>query len=174
MLRNGLFVPSLIKSIQRGTITIGSSDTAETATITAVNPSNTRLKIMGERIAASAGGARIALTNATTVTADRQTTGGGTTKTVNYEVVEYYPGVIKSIQRGTITLTAPATSNTATITAVNNRAEVAFLGTSYDTDAFEQSMHQANVTLTNSTTLTAQRVTGVGNVIVGYEVIEWF
>ena len=87
----------------------------------------------------------------------------------------FVPSLIKSIQRGTITLTDPATSNTATITAVNTgKSEVTFLGASGDTSATQNSMQQVDLTLTDSTTVTATRSTGVGNVTVSYEVIEWF
>lgn len=88
-------VPSgLIKNIQRGTIAITGSDTSNTATITSVNTAKSDIDFLGTEH--SAGDAtdfgRVALTNATTVTATRATGGAPTsaTTTVGFQVTEYY------------------------------------------------------------------------------------
>lgn len=85
---------------------------------------------------------------------------------------------IKSIQRGTITMSDPTLAATATITAVVTAlAEVFHLGnapSSNATSAFNGS--QCRLELTNSTTVTATRATsaaGNGTITVGYEVVEW-
>lgn len=89
-----------IKSIQRGTISIGGGDAVivGTATISAVNTAKSQLRHMGS----VSGGAltdvvRLALTNATTVTASRSTAwdasgtnGGALTSVVSWELTEYY------------------------------------------------------------------------------------
>ena len=69
---------------------------------------------------------------------------------------------IKSIQRGTISVTA-GSSATATITAVNTaKTELRYLGAE---------VNAARIALTNSTTVTATNA-GVATVVVGFEVTE--
>lgn len=96
---------TIIKSVQRGTIELSTNQTQNTATITAVNPSKTMLNILGvsvvERIdynSTSYGNSyfartghqfvRISLTNATTVTAKRETN-NERPAWVNFEVIEF-------------------------------------------------------------------------------------
>lgn len=83
--------------------------------------------------------------------------------------MSYATSVIKSIQRGTISITG--TSATATITSVSTaKSAVAFLGfqsNSYSIDA-------PSVTLTNATTVTATRSVGTNTSICGYQVVEYY
>ena len=84
------FLPGAIKSIQRGTIVIAAASASNTATITSVNTAKALITMLGaESTDTSVANTmtRLALTNATTVTASR----GGTTGsvTVGYQVVEY-------------------------------------------------------------------------------------
>lgn len=171
------FVSSNIKSIQRGTITLADTVTSATATIGAVDPNNTRLIFLGNNSTNTGGAgssnptsARIALTNATTVTASRIT--GTDLMTVSYEVIEYYPGVIKSVQRGTVTMTATA-SATATITAVDtNKATLESLGDELN-NAHQADIYRAYFRLTNTTTVQIDRVLNNGNYTRGFQVTEW-
>jgi hypothetical protein len=75
-----------IKSIQRGLITISTSDSSATATISAVNTSKTELRFLG---ASNTGTtlARIELTNSTTITATR--IGFNQTNIVSWELTEW-------------------------------------------------------------------------------------
>lgn len=80
-------------------------------------------------------------------------------------------GGVKSIQRGTISVSAGGGtgSNTATITSVDTaKAECKFTGVT--SGANIQGM--ARVTLTNSTTVTADASGAGGTYVVGYEVRE--
>jgi len=82
---------------------------------------------------------------------------------------------IKSIQRGTITISSGAVSNTATISSVTtSKTQLNFLGSSTTADL---SLYLAftRVTLTNSTTVTATRggAGGHDTTTVSYEVIEY-
>lgn len=82
--------PSVINSIQRGTISPAAAGSA-TATITSVTTSKALCAFLGHQhngTGANESSARVELTNATTVTAYSQQSGGGTA-TVGYEVVEY-------------------------------------------------------------------------------------
>jgi hypothetical protein len=90
-----LIGPSKIKSIQRGTISMVSANSA-TATITSVNTAKTELRFLGYSSNKVSGeewtprySTRLALTNATTVTATRNSTSIATT-VVSYEVIEYW------------------------------------------------------------------------------------
>jgi hypothetical protein len=85
---------------------------------------------------------------------------------------------IKSIQRGTITIPANATSATATITSVNtSKTMINFLGYNHDTayTSYSPNIVVPRITLTNSTTVTATKGTShfASVTIVSYEVIEF-
>lgn len=86
--------------------------------------------------------------------------------------------LIRSVQRGTISLVG-ATSNTATITSVDaDYAIVRYLGQSvssgsaWSTDV--PSTEFAKVVLTNATTVTATMNTAGSTIIVAYEVVEYW
>jgi hypothetical protein len=86
---------SAIKSIQRGTITIGGNNTSNTATITAVDTTKTQLVFLGNSRGGTGGDhagmdARIVLTNSTTITATRTCSNCGADTVVSFEVVEYW------------------------------------------------------------------------------------
>lgn len=156
----------LIKSIQRGSITIANGQVSGTATITAVVPGNVELIYLGETHDASeANNSRrrstITVTNATTITATRQ--GNGGIETVLFEAREYWPGVIISVQRGTVGNT------TASINAVDvTHSTINQLG--WSTSATDGDCG-ASATLTNSTTVTG--VTQGSGTVSGYQVIWW-
>lgn len=164
-----------IKSIQRGTITIGNTATSNTATLaTSVDPANSRIRYLGCGTNDNTSPeARVTLTNATTVTATRIGTSNNTT--VSYEVTEYQPGVIKSVQRGVISMASGNSSGTATITAVDTtKAECECLGdTTTDAGAPTNPANNGYVALTNATTVTATH----GNTYdwsVGWQVVEFY
>jgi len=80
-----------IRGIQRGTITIASSQTTGTATITSVDPAKTELRWLGASSAISGEAAyrnRITLTNATTITATRATSTSDSV-VISWELTEY-------------------------------------------------------------------------------------
>lgn len=80
-------------------------------------------------------------------------------------------GAIKSIQRGTISVNAGAGTGTATatITAVDTaKSECRFMGAT----SAASIKGLARVTLTNSTTVTADASGDGGTYVVGYEVVE--
>lgn len=84
------------------------------------------------------------------------------------------PSGIKSVQRGQITITSPATSNTAVIAAVNTaKAEVRLLGV---VNTGTPAAASATVELTNSTTVTAAIGSANGSypTVVKFEVSEWY
>jgi hypothetical protein len=168
-----------IRSIQRGTVTIGAV-TSATATITAVDMANSVLLYGGFQndVAAAAYDQlfpRVELTNATTVTAVKTT--AANTEIIAFEVIEFYPGVLRSVQRGVISSAGVAT-NTATITAVTvAKASVVTLAWTGVASGGGGEMQQttAHVVLTNATTVTLTRGSAVaGSLVGGYQVLEFF
>lgn len=147
---------SLIKSpIQRGTISITAA-VSNTATITAVVPGNSRLRLTGVTNDNAGQTAKQALvqiefTDATTITARVNSSPGATTTAITFEVTEYWPGVFKSLQRNQTT----AAAGTATLPiAVNpDKTELDYLGCT-DSEASTIFTRAAKLFLTNSTTIT--------------------
>lgn len=165
----------VVKSVQRGEITINAA-VSNTDTITAVVPENAVCFYLGHTtndvgVTRPVTTARVTLTDATTVTATNGLNSG--IQIVSYEVVEYMPGVLKSVQRDTISL-GGATSATDTITAVDPLKSFVVFG------GFTISSFTANndayprIVLTNATTVTATVAATGGSPVVQYTVVEWF
>lgn len=167
----------VVKSIQRGTITVNGSGfpSSNTATITAVDTAHSIVLYGG----ASWGGADIGqgnvgemieatvvLTNATTVTAAAYDT-ADTTPTlhnviVEYCVVEFFPGVLRSRGSATMTITGTNLTGTATLSpAVNPAKTMLWCAGWYCVTNLQDP--KPRVTLTNSTTITATRASRGGN-----------
>lgn len=171
----------VIKSIQRNTITLADSVTSNTATISAVSMANSRLVYLGHSSVNTGGGgsgsgptlARVEFTNATTITATRTT--GTDAVIVSFEVIEYFPGIIRTVQRDTVTATGAA-SGTDTLSPTLGsieRATLDVLGFS-GAVAFSADNFEGRVVLTNTTTVTLTRAGTNGNLTAGYQVVEWF
>lgn len=175
--------PGLVMSIQRGTVTIAAAATSGTATITAVDLTTTRLRFLGSITTDSADSGtnpetyyvRIALTNGTTITATRDTADGTYGRVVRFEVTQYYPGVIKRVQRDIVTVSA-GTSGTTTITTANTlKTEIDYLGHTMHANATTANVMGADVAITNATTVTAT----IGNVasvpvVIGFQATEFY
>lgn len=167
-LLNGRRVNGLAMRAQTGTISLGAG-TSATATINAVDLNNALIFYSGRRFAntasvsypANAAQAEIdiVLTNATTVTAKvgAALSGGWVPE---FTVVEFWPGVFRSIQRGESTVTGNVDTVTVTLARpVNiNRAWVQSLGMTSQqasTEEIRRTIVQAE--LTNPNTLTLRR-----------------
>lgn len=173
----------IIKSIQQVAVTINNASSSGTATISSVDTSKTLL-IWDGRVSADSGvanpqsdsyDARITLTNATTLTANRFSTSNNVT--IYVTVVEFKTAAVTSVQYGTITVSS-GTSNTAAISSVTtSRALCVYLGHHRTTslgggNSIPQSEYA--VELTNSTTVTASKNTSGGDpFILSYCVIEF-
>lgn len=164
---------SILKSVQAGTVTLTSA-TSATATITAVDVNNSVLVFDGYTYAnadtdTNAIMCQIALTNSTTVTASRGAAPNGATVLVPFTVIEYVPGIIKSVQRGTANVGA------TTITTVNvAKAFVSWLGWSTDSTAWD-GRWLPKLVLTDATTVTISRGGSPGDTpSIGYQVTEYF
>lgn len=169
----------IVKSIQPFTVTIASSGTSNTATITAVD--TTRSVIFYNQFTTSSTSStvrlyapRVELTNATTVTANRDTAEASTV-TVRGTVIEFQPWAVTSVQHGTATIAASASSGTATINSVDtSRSVVLRLGQTSSTTTTSPQVSFCALDLTNSTTVTATRsATSTAVVTAGYCVVEF-
>jgi hypothetical protein len=167
---------SLIKSIQTGSVAIGSASASNTATITAVDMAHSALLHLGSTDNNAAANSRAALcrlsfTNSTTITGTRDLTGVADT-TVKFLVLEFLPGVVRSNQSGTIAMTSVST-NTATITQVNmNKSLLINLG--YVVAGNDDNLW-SYVGWTNGTTVRADRyATAATLTTVGFQVVEFF
>lgn len=167
-----------IISVQQVQIAISGSDTQNTATISSVSTTRTLALFNGvvntNTVGLTANDAyRVELTNATTVTAYRNTASGSAT--VYVTVVEFGSSLVDSVQQGTIALSTAQTSNTATISSVTTSRSAVYLQGQTNTDALLYSMRRvAYVRLTNSTTVTATRnQTGTTSSVVGFAVIQF-
>lgn len=175
VLPNGIEMPSLVKSVQRGTIALNA--TSVTATIVAVNLSNALVfasyQDLGGVNAADRNAVRVELTNTTTVTAFYGAVSGNSAN-VSWEVIEFMPGLFRSIQRGTAT-TGAGTTTTATITAVNMaKTFVHNLGfTSTSTTLLNLGATSSRWVVTNATTLTFD-TGGATDATAGFQSVEFF
>lgn len=111
---------SILDSVNKYTLTDTSTNSSYTKTVTSIDPTQSIIIRAGENNANAGAAATntahtLDLTNSTTVTATRNGT-NGSTRTINFWVVEFAAGVLSSngVQRGDITL-ASATSNAATL-----------------------------------------------------------
>src|SRR3990167_2803439 len=160
--------------IHPGSITIFAAE-ANTGTIPSGNVGNSVI-IYGGHTTNDAGTtrpvttARVTLTNSTTVTATNGLNSG--TQIVRFTVIEFEPGVLKSVQRGTITVGVSSTA-TATIAAVDpQKAAGWFLG--FTIAAFTTNdLVYSRLDLTDGTTVTATVALAGGSTVVGYQVVEF-
>ena len=106
--------------MQSGTVS-NNSETPTTHTINAVIPENSILIHQGFNQTGNTQevyfAAYVTLTNATTLTLTRSASGGSTVF-IQWTVIEFLPGVIKSVQAGVISVVG-STTGTATITQVD-------------------------------------------------------
>lgn len=81
---------AVVKSVQRGVISITGTNTSATATITSVDTAKAELHFIGNtnNTISSNSAARIVLTNSTTITATRASATTATT-TITWEIKEY-------------------------------------------------------------------------------------
>lgn len=112
--------PSLIKSVQSGIFSTGGSYSGN-VTITAVDPTNSLVLNNGHRhdsaYGVGADGGVLKITSSTNVSITKITYTA--TDLVTFIVVEFMPGVIKSIQRGHVHFGSSTSAVNLTITAVD-------------------------------------------------------
>ncbi len=168
---------AIIASIQEGTIILGSGETSDTVTISSVDTGVSVLHYSGVTSDSAGSGeldhtlSRVALTNATTVTVNRAVALVAQV-TVGFTVVEYDSSIIQSVQTGSITLSG-ATTGTDTIAAVDTAKSTVLFNGNEGTAATEIGRIVMRVTLTNATTVTANKGQANNSATVNYTVIEY-
>lgn len=171
---NSAALNSIVQDVKNAWTNTSSSSTQ---TITSVNVNNTILFYAGSGGNNSSNAAtvkqRATLTNGTTITYNTNTAGSISCQ-YNLFVVEFASGVLNSsVQRGTITLSG-ATSRTATISSVTTTKT---LMNSLQFTSTQTSSNLPNVltrvSLTNSTTVTANKNTSTNATTLSYEVAEF-
>ena len=165
----------IVESVQQGTVTMSSASSG-TATITAVDMS--RSLLFSQLISTAYSSAvpaislsRLDFTNATTITATR--TSAASSVYASFVVVQFMPGVIKQIQRATVTINNGVASVDTTLVETNLNKSIAtstFLAnnTTADSNVFTRSL------LTTSTNLRSTRETTADINGVAYQVAEFF
>jgi hypothetical protein len=164
------------RAVQQWTITIASGQTTGTATILSVG-SGAFILFGGINPSISATPsedfAYVTLTNATTITATRNTGTAGTVTVTGCIVDGDTTNLIESVQYKTVTISNLAVTGTVSITAVTNtNAAVHLLGWSSSNTTLSTSKEFPIVTL-SGTTVTATRGVAGGILTVGVVVIEF-
>lgn len=166
-----------IKSIQSGTVTL-TGVTSNTAAITSVVPANSLLVWIGCTYSAdtdpdtSSSAVRIDLTSATVVTGTK--TSASNTAIASFQVIEYWPGILKSVQRSIVTINA-ATSATATITAVNvAKSTLTLLGWSTNQVNGYWARMGPRLALTDATTVTGTKGIATESIVAAFQVAEYY
>lgn len=168
----------MIKRVQQVSISLSTAQTSNTATITSVNTAYAVCFYNGHTVSGTATNpseqaVRVDLTNATTVTATRNSASASNSSEVRATVIEFSANLVQSVQQGTIVISA-VTSNTATITSVDTtRSVVIFQGFLGNTTGTTLGRASCSLVLTNATTVTATKGNATNSATVGYTVIQF-
>ncbi len=168
----------IVQSVQTATITIAANATSGTATITSVDTTRSVERILGWTYPANVANAAkvmpaIDLTNATTVTAQRDTADASNAMTVYVVVTQYTAAAIQSVQRGSTTISS-ATTATATISSVTTtNSAIQYNGCTTVQTGTVQAHFMCGAQLTNATTVTAIKGTTTSNAVVYWVVCEF-
>ena len=181
--------PSIIESIQVGSIFggLGSSVSTATTTITSVDTSRSTLTLMAGLNYTNSDGldspgqtwVKLVLTNATTVTGSTFSTGATYGSGSAFTVTQYRPGIIKNIQRGVASFSAG--TNNVTLTAVNQNKTVVNVGgvscntgAGWNTAGGAMSQYGCYLYFTSDTNLRFEKANTTYITNVPYEVVEFF
>jgi hypothetical protein len=169
---------SLIASVQSG-YTSGAAEGSYTATISPVVPENCVLLHQGFNQSGnpqpSYWSSSLALTNATTVTVVRQSAGGSNLG-IAWTVLEFVPGIVRSVQAGVVALPAVTTGN-STITQVDPlKSALFFCGTRSDDSTGNAGIWACRLTVAvNGLAVIATRgFTGGVSCNVAWRLVEFF
>lgn len=180
-----------VKSIQAGTVAVNDNAASGTATINSVDTNNSILIPGGwswssttahSALAASQELAYMEFTNPTTITAKKSGAfgAGANALTWAFSVIEFYPGIIKSVQRGVISFGTTDVTKDATINAVNTaKAVVMSLGMEGGAGGAAGdgvNVIYARLALNSSTVVRATRggQNGSAQTAIEYQVIEFY
>lgn len=165
-----------VKKIQYRFITIPLNAASNTTTISSVDTSLAWVELLGFTTDSTANqqlivSPRVALTNSTTVTVNRNTSTASCTVSVVVKVTEATSSLVESVQQGTIN--AVSSSGTATITAVDRtRSAVYYLGNTGSTSGTIAPRMFA-LTLSADTTVQANSNSTPTTAVIGYVVVQY-
>ena len=165
---------SLVESVQYGTVSVANAGSG-TATITSVDTTRSVVMFLGTSTNVSSVNpvfthAYAQLTNATTVTATCVNTAA--TRTISFAVIQFRPGVARTVQTYVITIGVSAGSGTATITSVNTPKALIVHGG--DQMNAGEDLCATWQTLTNATTVTANNGIALYTSFIAGTVLEFF
>lgn len=171
----------IIKSFQARTVTIAGASLTGTDTFTAVDLTNTIIMHVGQSATATTGNLTSSgwaglSASGTTMTATR--TGTTNALIVAYHLIEFFPGIIRSLQRGTKAINGSATTYDQTITAVQdiNKCLLIDMGMSGDTNTWDGEFPvYRNLTTTTNLRFSSAAYAGGGLSQTAYwQVVEFY
>lgn len=169
------YLPTHIKRVQLRSLTLASAGT-NNDTITSVNTTWSYLISMGTTwdVTSAFNATACFLTSATNVACKDDPGSVSTTGVANYAVIELYPGVVKSVQTCTISITNGNGTGTCTITSVSTtKSFLSFMGYRSTNSNGAASDQTATLVQTNATTITGTRLGGhAGNGEISVFVVE--
>ncbi len=167
-----------VNSTQSGSITIPTGATSATATISSVG-TLAFITFQGFTKSGTGNGAdisyvRVELTNATTVTAFRNTSSGTETVIAFWTVIDATSSLVSSVQKGTTTIGAGASSANTGISAVTLASAVlSWLGSINDATTNNIPTAWTGAVISSTTNVQAQRNTSGQSSVVGWNVINF-
>jgi hypothetical protein len=169
----GWAAQGLIRSIQRNTISWASAASGSVA-IDPVSFNDSLIRFLGytnSGVDQMDHIPRIELTSGSLVTAYRYSTSANAT-TAAFEVIEFWPGVLRSVTRGTVAISASPQNLAIATLADMRRATLDLLGWRLNTVSSPVSYHWMTGQITSTTN--AQFTSGsASGQEVGYQIAEW-
>ncbi len=169
------FTATAVSSVQQRNIALLGTSLAESDSITPVNTGRTILIDNGcasTTTAARGRSHRYELTGTSVVSITREST-TGLTRNVGFTVVEFQPGILEAIRRGSLQLDSIASDEETINSVVSERAFIQLTGYSTNTNTGYDAILPA-LTLEGDTTIEAVKATaGSVSSTPGYEVIQF-
>ena len=176
---------SLIRSRQQGNTSIGAGSSTVDTTITAIDMANTILVHEGWYHNITNGArprdswVRIKLLNSTTVRVIQDTAGSGVDGVVYWTVLQFAPGVIRQIQRNSVTIGSGTGTGTTGISEIDlAKSLLIYNGWTYTGNEAYSSTDPKNwlvfMYASSSTVVTAARPGTSNNVNLEFEMVEFF
>lgn len=168
---------SLVQSVQRGSTTVASGSAGTNTAITQVDLANSLIVWTGvtfgsNNIAWASATGYLRLTSNVQVTVNRTGSAGAGSLVTYWEVIEFVPGVIKQVQRSTVT-----SGGTTAITAVNTaKSQVFYLGWSCADVSVgaNQVVETPRISLDSATSVSCADGNGDANSTVSFAVVEFY
>ncbi len=174
------FASGILQSLQTAEVSIAGGNTSGTATISSVTPGNCLTVYGGWRQTVLGSDNKTLwpygeLTDATTLTATRNTAHATSVSNIRLTVIEFKPAWISRRAAGTATIASGVDTQDETIAAVSpNRTALSWLGQTTNTSSAGSDGPYAVIKLPSSTTVRAQRGgTPSTTVTASYEAVEF-